>query len=125
MTVVENAAFGESAPPRRAGPALLGRDDDDAVRRIGAVQRRRGRTLHDFDVFDLLGIDVAETAEVASAVAEVRRAVISTHANAVDDVDRIVGQTDAAHAANADALAGAGLTSALDHHARDAAVQHV
>src|SRR6185312_4910181 len=125
MTVVENAAFGESAPPRRAGPALLGRDDDDAVGRIGAVERGRGRTFHDLDVFDLLGIDVAETAEVASAVAEVRRAVIGTHANAVDDVDRIVGEADAAHAANADALAGAGLTAALDHHARDAAVQHV
>src|SRR6185437_7519888 len=125
MTVVENAAFGESTPPRRAGPTLLGRDDDDAVRGIGAVECGRGRALHDLDVFDLLRIDVAETAEVASTVAEVRRAVIGTHANAVDDVDRIVGQADAAHAANADALAGAGLTSALDHHARDAAVQHV
>ena len=41
---------------RRRGPSC--RDDDDAVRRIGAVQRRGRRTLHDLDVLDLVRIEV-------------------------------------------------------------------
>src|SRR6185503_1161408 len=123
--VIEDAALDEAIPARGARAALLRRDDHDAVGGVGAVQRGRRRTLHDLDVLDLLGVDVAETAEVRAAVAERRRAVVGAHANAVDHVDRVIRERHRAHTAHANALARTRLPAALHHHARHAGVEHV
>ena len=50
IVVGDGAELGEEIPLRRPGRAVLGGDPDDAVRRLDAVQRGRGRPLHDLDV---------------------------------------------------------------------------
>ena len=40
----------------------LGRDGDDAVTGAGAIKRRRGSALDDFDVFDVIRVDAREPA---------------------------------------------------------------
>src|SRR5690606_39437657 len=46
---------------RRARRASLRDDLDDAVRRLRAVQRRRGRALDDLDALDVGRVDVVQT----------------------------------------------------------------
>ena len=50
-------------PLRPAGGALLGRDDDDAVGRLGAVDRAGRGTLEDFDVFDVRRVEVGDAVD--------------------------------------------------------------
>ena len=123
MPVVEQAPLGEDVPLGAARTTLFRRDDDDAVGRVRPVQRRGGRPLYDLEVLDRLRVDVAQTTEIASAVSERRRAVVRRHADAVDDIDRVVVEAHAAHATHADALSRAGLPAGLHHHARYACVQ--
>src|SRR5436190_10883003 len=125
VAVVEHAPLGEDGPARRAGTTLLRGDDDDAVCRIRSIERSGRGSLHDLDVLDLLWIDVTNAAEVAPAVSERRRAVVRAHTDSVNDVDRIVGQANAADAAHSNALARARLAAALYHDAWHARVQHV
>src|SRR6185312_10130217 len=51
--VLDDAALAEPIPPRFAGPALLGRDDDDAVGRVGAIERCPRRPFDDLDILDV------------------------------------------------------------------------
>ena len=71
--ILEEAPLGPTVPARGAGAALLRRDDDDAVRGIGAVQRRGRRSLHDLDVLDLVGADVVGAIRLRTAGEEVRQ----------------------------------------------------
>ena len=98
VPVLHHALVGVDRPPRATRTPLLRRDDDDAVRRVGAVERRRARPLHDLDVLDLFRVDVRNatvrrTTDAYAAAGRVTPAAASTrHADAVDDVDGIVAQ---------------------------------
>ncbi len=70
VAVVEHPGFGIGGPVRGTRASALGRDHDDAIGGIGAVQRGRRRTLHDLDVLHVFGADVAEAAEIITAIAE-------------------------------------------------------
>ena len=123
--ILEEAPLGPTVPARGAGAALLRRDDDDAVRGIGAVQRRGRRSLHDLDVLDLVGADVVGAIRLRTAGEEVRRAGVARHAHPVDDVDRIVREAERVVAANTHAPAAARLRAAGDLHARGSRREHV
>jgi hypothetical protein len=70
-------------PARRAGDPLLGEDLDDAIGRLRAVERGRGRSLEHLDALDGGGIDVVEARRAAAALVQ------ATHAAAVVDADPI------------------------------------
>ena len=83
---------------------MPGRDQDDAVGRVGTVQRRRRRPFHDVDRLEVLGIQVVDTAGGGAAdVADAGRAVLAGDADAVQDVHRLVGQREAVRPTNAHA----------------------
>src|SRR5689334_2356588 len=125
MAIVEESALGEHGPLGRTGTPFLRRYDDDAICCVGTVQGRCRRPLHDLDVLNRLRVDVADSTEIAPAVPERSRTVVRRHAYAIDDVDRIIIQAYAAHAAHPNPLAGACLTPALDHDTGYAGIQHV
>ena len=125
VKIPHRGLLGVVRPLRLACDALLGRDDNHAVRRVGAVQGGRRGTAHDLDVLDLLGIEVAHAAGEGTAHAHRRRTRRALDANAVDEVDRVVRQRHRARAANADAHARAGLRGAEDGHARGAIAEQV
>ncbi len=68
---------GESEVPRRRvlEPPFLGEDLNDAVRGVGAVERRRGRAFQHFDALDVVRIQIRR-AVFADAAVEVAAALI-------------------------------------------------
>ena len=113
----EHAVIGEL---RIAGLAVLGGDEDDTVRALGAVNRRSGRVLEDFHGHDIGGIDgrqrgdggnlaVSEAAEteVTAGIA----AALDDHA--VDDVQRFRVGVDGRLTADADGRGGTRRTGGL------------
>ena len=85
---------------RGAGASLLRRDDDDPVRGARAVDGRRRRRLENFDVLDVVRVDVGEAVDRLvlrrrrrTARARDRRKAAGErrvrHDHAVDDVERI------------------------------------
>src|SRR6185503_10879956 len=83
VLVLHGALLRGPRPPRVAWTPLLGRDDDDAVRRVGAVERRRTGPLHNFNILNLFRADVAQAARARAARGQVARAAVEPHA--VDD----------------------------------------
>ncbi len=67
--------------------AVLRRDQDDAVRRAGAVDRRRGRAFENLDILDVVGIHVDHAVRGGRAL-ELAAVVLAAHAAAAR-VDRI------------------------------------
>ena len=96
-------------PRRLSDRALLGDDLDHAVRRFGSVERRRGRTLHDLDALDVVGIEVVPARRRRGAEALVLHAgrLRVVDAYAVDVDERLIREREARDAANADRRAGA------------------
>ena len=82
--------LGIHAPPCRPRPSALGRDDDDAGGRRRAVERRGRGTLDDLDRLDLLGVDVVDPAGIGAADPDAGGVVVGGHADAVDDVQRLI-----------------------------------
>jgi hypothetical protein len=123
--VLDQAALAVHVPARRAGPALLRRDHDDAVRRVGAVERRGGRTLDDLDRLDLVRVQITDPARLAATREQGARVRVARHPDAVDDVDRIVRQVQAVVAADADARARPGLGSERHRHTGCAGGEHL
>src|SRR5690349_5261206 len=123
---------GEEIPPWRARFAALGRDDDDAVRRLRAVERCGRRSLHDLNVLDLFRIEVVEEARsppTDAGLPDVVRVDARTallHPHTVDDHEWIVRQRSGTDAANPNACSAANTTVRLDErYTGGAAVQHV
>ena len=48
---------------RRSGPSAFGRDEDDAVRRLGSIDRRRRRALQDLDALDVVRVEISDTVD--------------------------------------------------------------
>ena len=92
---------GEIHPRRLVAAALLGGDEHDAVRRAGTVDGRGGGVLEDLHRLDVV------RGQVGDGVGAL------THGNAVHDVQRVVGRSDGAVAADADRHAGARQTAGL------------
>ena len=116
--VVQDATFDVAVPLRGPRPTALGADLDHSVRGVGAVQRGCGRSLDDFDRFDVLGADVVEPRRRLTTDADggrrlARRPVF--HANAVHDDDRLVRERQAARPADADAAPRPGSTAGWQH----------
>src|SRR5438034_146980 len=116
--VVQDATFDVAVPLRGPRPTALGADLDHSVRGVGAVQRGCGRSLDDFDRFDVLGADVVEPRRRLTTDADggrrlARRPVF--HANAVHDDDRLVRERQAARPADADAARRPGSTAGWPH----------
>src|SRR5690606_39056764 len=94
------AAFGVPEPVRsdayhrielrRPAHATLRDDLDHAVRRLRAVQRRRGRTLDDLDALDVGRVDVVEPTHVGAAALGWPAPGIAVHADPIDVNDRLV-----------------------------------
>src|SRR5690606_8574759 len=106
VLVGDRRLLGVVRPLRPAGDAALGGDDDDAVRRVGAVQRGGRRPADDLHRRDLLRVQVADAAGGGAADAHRRGSGGALDPDAVDDVDRVVGEGERAVAADADADAG-------------------
>src|SRR5581483_5011444 len=89
-----------------AGAAL--RDDlNDAVRRLGAVDRARGRPLDDLDALYVFRIEVIETRHDLLALGARRSGVRIVHdAHAVDVDERLRGQAERRDAADRDVRSG-------------------
>src|SRR5581483_10885011 len=89
-----------------AGAAL--RDDlNDAVGRLGAVDRARGRPLDDLDALYVFRIEVIETRHDLLALGARRSGVRIVHdAHAVDVDERLRGQAERRDAADRDVRAG-------------------
>src|SRR5690606_10374408 len=101
-------------PARRAGRALLGEDLDHAAGRLGAVQRRGGRTLDDLDALDVRGVDVVEwRGDLPRGRVRGRGAAVDPHAVHVHD--RLVALRDAVVAAQPDRAARARPARVLAH----------
>ena len=123
VVVAHPAHLAEQVPARAARGAVLGRDADHPVRGLDAVERGGRRPLHDLDVVDVVGVEVVDArgalvAGVAHAeAADVERARDrrALGADAVDVVQRLVGERHAVGAADPDAGAGAGGAAALEH----------
>src|SRR5437867_3750045 len=116
--VVQDATFDVAVPLRGPRPTALGADLDHSVRGVGAVKRGCGRSLDDFDRFDVLGADVVEPRRRLTTDADggrrlARRPVF--HANAVHDDDRLVRERQAARPADADAAPRPGSTAGWQH----------
>src|SRR5262249_44398682 len=103
VLVVHHPAFGEQAPPRVTRDAVAGRDTHHPVRRLRTVQRAGGRPLDDLDVGDVLRVDVVDARGRLAAGADGERVVAALHADAIDVIDRLVGERETGLAANADA----------------------
>ena len=109
---------------RLAGLALLGRDDDHAVRRTRAVQGSRRGVLDDGDVFDVAVVQGGH--DVQTRIAAGGADVTAAHRNAVDDIERRVAGIERAHTADVQAGGGTRLAGGLaELHARGVALQHV
>ena len=119
------ALLGRVGQLRTTRDTALRRDDDDAVRGVGAVQRRCRRTTYHFDRLDLFGIQIVDARGGRSADAQRRRARGSFDARSVDDVDRIVRQRERARSANTNAGPRARLRAGNHQHARSASREHV
>src|SRR3954471_19570945 len=87
-------------PARGADSTPLRRNDDDTVCRIGPVKRRCRRSFDYLEIFDLIGVDVAQPARVRSANSDAGRTCRALHADAVDYHDRIITERQAVHTAN-------------------------
>ena len=95
-------------PLGRADDAALRRDEQDAVRRLGAVERGRRRALEYFDLLDRHGIDVIEArgspaAAGADEAGAEAAAIVDPHTVHVDD--RLVRLRERRAATDADARA--------------------
>ena len=99
VAIGDRAGLARPVPARGARPSLLGGDHDDPVRRVGAIQRGGGGTLHDLDVLDFLGAQVVEHADGRLA-RRGERAVVVAHA--IHHEDRRVAERDRGDAADAD-----------------------
>ena len=88
-------------------------DDHDAVRRIGAVNRGRGRVPENGDVLDVGRIEVIE--RIAAGRETATRS--GAHGDAVDDVERLAARADRRGAADSDREAAAGIVVIDDLHA--------
>ena len=100
---------------RRAAPATLRDDLNDAIRRLRAIERRGGGSLDDLDALDLFRIDVVDPACAATASLHRSLRGIAVHAHAVDVDDRIIAQRETARAPNADLCARADLAGRGQH----------
>ncbi len=96
--VVDDPVLAVHVPARRAAGASLGRDDYDSIGRVGAVESRGRRSLHDLHARDLLGVKRVEEREVR--VGTGIRAVGGV-AHAVYIVDGSIGETDRRRPADA------------------------
>ena len=109
--------------------ALLGGDDDDAVRGAGAVQGRRGRTGENGDGLDVILVQGAHdvTGLAGAGIGSFRvRAAQRLHRNAVDHIQRIVVVGDGLGTTHDDTGSSAHARGGLvDGHARHLAVQAV
>ena len=83
---------------------------------IGAVQRGRGRTLHDFDPIDIVGVDVVERAGIRVGATlggagedAVARIFVAAGTHAVDEDQRLIRERHAGRAAQPDGRAAAGI----------------
>src|SRR5262249_43259083 len=101
VAIAHRALFERPTPARRPGLALLGRDHDDAVRRVRPIERCGRRPLHDLDVLDLLAVEVVKEPELRPAVAR-RRKRARVCAHAIDEDDRRIAEAERVEAANAD-----------------------
>src|SRR6185295_15651100 len=79
VAVFEVAAFAVQVPTRGAGLSALRRDDDDAIGRVGSVQGGCRRTFDDFDVLDLVWIQVADAARVVTVRSELLASEVARH----------------------------------------------
>ena len=114
LDVIADALLGVGFPHCLAHVAALRGDDDDAVRRGRAIQCRRRGPLHNLDALDILGVEVVQPGNrlPAHVEADVVRAVGDT--NAVHHEQGLVGQRNAAGAANADLRAGTNRAAGID-----------
>ena len=121
---VGHAPVGLQAHLRLAGLALLGGDDDDAVRGAGAVQGGGRRILDDGDALDVAGVQGGH--DVQTGVAAGHADVTAADRNAVHHIERGIAGVEGAHAADVQRGSGTRLTGGLaELDAGCVALQHV
>ncbi len=117
-------AEGEVVPTRLA---LFRLDHDDAGRRLRAVERGCGGTLHHLDAGDVLRVDVIEARDrlaVAEVVGAGSRSGLVAHADPVHVNERVVVLREAGGAADTDLRRAAdGARRLRDIHARHLRVE--
>src|SRR5688572_17869149 len=102
VLVLHLRAFRIHAPHRRSGASPFRADQNDAIRGGAAVESGCRRSLQDFDVLDLVGIDVIQARIVLAA--QVVSALAVRGLNAVDVDQRLIGQRKAVRAPDTNAL---------------------
>src|SRR3990172_6753383 len=124
FVVITITPFSPPVPSRGPAPPFLGRDHDPAVGRRGAVERRRRRALHHLDVLDFFRIDVVDAIRRRATDAGTA-GPRARHPDAVNDVDRVIGERERAGATNAHAAPAARHVRREDLDARHLGRQQV
>ena len=124
--VVERGAQFEGLVP---GRPFLGRDQDDAAGRVGAVDGGLVRILQDGDALDVVGVQHADGRNGLGHAGHLAGRGSRVHRDAVHHPQRGAGAVKGRLAADPDveavARAAAGVRGILDAHARDEALQQV
>ena len=124
--VVERGAQLEGLVP---GRPLLGRDQDDAAGRVGAVDGGLVRILQDGDALDVVGVQHADGRNCLGHAGHLPGRGACVHRHAVHHPQRGAGTVQGGLAADPDvepvACAAAGVRGVLDAHTRDEALQQV
>ena len=98
VAILDASTLAIESPARRAGTALLRRDDDHAVGGAGAVQRRRRWALHDLDILNVVRVESVEQRERCPGARVGGTGVI---AHSIHHINRSVRKTDGGRAPNA------------------------
>src|SRR6185312_12550215 len=111
---------------RRPFASVLGEDLDDAIVGARSIQRGRRGATNDFDVIDVIGIEVGQAVLDVAPYAEVDELIgVVVHDDAVNDVERLGAGDERAGAAQAhrDAAATRVARVLRDLRARDHALE--